>query len=371
MGVIRYPNRQIHQAQLERPGKMHKLGICLTAAIGLVCLGASATQAAPTSRKVPYQLAKTVKLGAPDRWDYLTFDSSSNRVFISHSDRLTVVDAKSGKIVGTVDDIPGGTHGIGIVPSVGRGYTDDGKAGVAWAFDLKTLKKIAEIKAQPDADGITYDSVSGHIFVIDGDSGKITVIDPKTNAVVTTIDGGGGLEFGVADGQGHFFVNGAEKGAILRIDTANDKIDATWHLADCQSPHGMAVDSKTHRIFSSCENKKLVVVNADTGAIVTSLPIGTFSDAVAFDPIRKRIFSSNFDGTVNVFAERGPDTYEPLATIPTKMSARTMTVDPKTGALYLVAADMKVNEAAQLSDFRHRFTISPGSTQLMIFRPTN
>jgi YVTN family beta-propeller protein len=349
---------------------MHKLGICLTVAIGAICSGANATQAAPTSSRGPYELTKTVRLGAPDRWDYLTFDPSSNRVFISHSDHVTVVDAKSGKIVGTVTGIPGGTHGVGIVPSVGRGYTDDGKAGVAWAFDLKTFKKVAEIKAQPDADGIAYDRSSGHIFVVDGDSGKITVIDPKTNAAVATIDGGGGLEFGAADGLGHFFVNGAEKGEILRIDTATNKIDATWHLADCQSPHGMAVDPSTHRIFSSCENKKLVVVNADTGAVVASLPIGTFSDAVAFDPVRKRIFSSNFDGTVNVFAEKGPDTYEPIATIPTRMSARTMAVDPKTGALYLVAADMKVNEAAQPSDFRHRFTIVPGSTELLMFSLT-
>jgi YVTN family beta-propeller protein len=342
----------------------------LTVAIGAICSGANATQAAPTSSRGPYELTKTVRLGAPDRWDYLTFDPSSNRVFISHSDRVTVVDAKSGKIVGTVTGIPGGTHGVGIVPSVGRGYTDDGKAGVAWAFDLKTFKKVAEIKAQPDADGIAYDRSSGHIFVVDGDSGKITAIDPKTNAAVATIDGGGGLEFGAADGLGHFFVNGAEKGEILRIDTATNKIDATWHLADCQSPHGMAVDPSTHRIFSSCENKKLVVVNADTGAVVASLPIGTFSDAVAFDPVRKRIFSSNFDGTVNVFAEKGPDTYEPIATIPTRMSARTMADDPKTGALYLDAADMKVNEAAHPSDFRHRFTIVPGSTELLMFSLT-
>jgi YVTN family beta-propeller protein len=347
---------------------MQKLRIRLTLAIGTIWLGTSLAQAA-TSTAVSYQLSKTVKLGAPDRWDYLTFDPSSRRVYISHSDRVTVVDAKSGKIVGTVADIPGGTHGIGIVPSVSRGYTDDGKAGVAWAFDLKTFKKTAMIPAQSDADGIVYDRISGHVFVLDGDSGKITVIDPKTNVVVATIDGGGGLEYGVADGHGHLFVNGADKREILRIDTATNTIAARWHLADCQSPHGMAIDPSAHRIFSSCENKKLVVVNADTGAVVDALPIGTFSDAVAFDPVRKRIFSSNFDGTLNVFAENGPDSYSEMATIPTKMSARTMTVDPKTGVVYLVAADMKVNEAAPPSDFRHRFTIVPGSTELLIFTP--
>lgn len=330
-----------------------------------------APQSQAEAAKPLYRLVKSVPLGMPDRWDYLTFDPTTNRIFISHFDRLTVVDAASDKVVGTVKRFPGGTHGIGIVTSLGRGYTDDGKAGVAWAFDLKTFKRLHKIKGQPDADGIAYDPASGHVFVIDGDSGKVTVIDPKTNTVVATIDGGGGLEFGVVDGAGKFYVNGAENKELLRIDTSTNKIDARWPLADCTSPHGLAIDPVEHRLFVSCENKTLKVVNADSGSVVASLPIGLGSDAVAFDPIRKRVFSSNFDGTLNVISEEGPDSYRPLPAIKTKLGARTMTVDPKTGRLYVVAPDMKINKAAKPSDFRHRFIMVPGSVKLLVYAPTS
>ncbi len=349
---------------------MHRQIAWLTVAMCLTFSGPSSVHAETTTSAL-YKLEKTVKLGAPDRWDYLTFDPSSDRVFISHFDRLTIVNADSGKVEGTVQSFPGGTHGIAIVPSLGVGYTDDGKAGVAWAFDLKTLKKTQEVKAQSDADGVVYDSSSKHIFVIDGDSGKITVIDPKTNKVVATIDGGGGLEFGVVDGKGHFFVDGADKNEILRVNTGTNSVDAAWPVPACQSPHGIATDTATKRLFVSCENKKLIAVNSDTGTVVATLPIGTFSDAVAFDPVRKRIFSSNFDGTLNVFVEKGGDTYDTLTTIKTKMGARTMTINPKIGTLYLVAAKMKINEAAKPTDFRHRFTTTPGSTSLLIFEPTS
>ena len=107
-----------------------------------------------------YHLSKTVALGSPDRWDYLVFDGASNRLYVSHGDRVTVLDGKNGTILGNVEGMPGGTHGIGIVTAIGKGYTDDGKAGEAVAFDLKSLKTSKRIKAQDDADGIAFDPVS-------------------------------------------------------------------------------------------------------------------------------------------------------------------------------------------------------------------
>jgi hypothetical protein len=101
-------------------------------------------------------------LGVPDRWDYIVFDSSSHRVYVSHGDRVTVVDGRDGTILGDVAGIPGGTHGIGISTATGKGYTDDGQAGVAVSFDLKTLKTIKQIKAESDADAIAFDPISGH-----------------------------------------------------------------------------------------------------------------------------------------------------------------------------------------------------------------
>ena len=195
----------------------------------------------------------------------------------------TVVDSATGAIVGEVGTFPGGTHGIAISTANGRGYTDDGKAGTAQSFDLATLKSVKTIKAEEDADGIAIDPKTGHVFVINGDSGIVTVIDPKTDAAVAKIDGGGKLEFGVAGDKGKIYVNGADKKEIVRIDTLSNKVDAHWPIPMCTSPHGIAIDNAAHRLFSSCVNGVLVVVNTDSGAVVASAPIGKGTDGAAFD----------------------------------------------------------------------------------------
>ena len=316
-----------------------------------------------------YTISKTIALGAPDRWDYLTYDAPSGRLYVSHGDRVTVVDGKSGAILGQVASLPGGTHGIATAQAAGRGYTDDGQAGIAASFDLKTFRIIHRIKVEPDADGIVFESVSGHVFVIEGDSGKVTAIDPKTDAVVATIDGGGGLEAGVSGDNGKIYVDGAEKGEIVRIDTASNKADAHWAMPGCQKPHGIAMDHATHRLFSSCANKVLDVVNADTGAVVATLPIGAGTDAAAFDPKRSLAFSSNREGTLSMIAEKSPDSFAALPPVNTQFGARTMALDPDSGRIYLVTADFTQNPNAAASDPRHKYVITPGTVRLLFLDP--
>jgi DNA-binding beta-propeller fold protein YncE len=316
-----------------------------------------------------YAITKTVALGAPDHWDFVVFDPVSHKVFVAHGDRLTVVDGDSGTIIGNVEGLPGGTHGIAIVPGTERGYTDDGRAGTAASFDLDKLNLIKTIKADVDADAIVFDPTSAHIFVVDGDPGKLTVIDPKSDSVVATIDAGSKLETAVAGGNGKLYVNGEQKQEIVRVDTTTNEIDARWPIANCSSPHGLAIDLETHRLFSSCESNVLVVVDADTGATVATLPIGARSDAAAFDPKRKLIFSSNGDGTLSVIAEKDPNSFVTLGSIATKVGARTMALDPESGRLYLVAADTTINPSADPSDFRHRYVVTPSSAKLLFLDP--
>jgi YVTN family beta-propeller protein len=282
-------------------------------------------------------------LGAPDRWDYLVYDEPSHRLYVSHGDRVTVLDGKDGKVLGAIEGMPGGTHGIGIVAALGKGYTDDGKAGEAVAFDLKTFKTGKRIKAQDDADGIAFDPPSGHIFVVDGDSKVLTVIDPKTDTAIATVDAGGGLEYAVSGNNGKLYVDGAENKEIVRIDTATNKVDAHWPIPGCTSPHGLAIDTKAQRLFASCVNKVLTVVNAQSGAVVASLPIGTGTDGAAFDPARKLIFSSNFDGTISVIREVSPDKYQALDSIKTQITGKNMTIDPASGRLFVAVADIDPN----------------------------
>jgi len=336
-----------------------------------VGVASSAFATGDTAVAQNYHITKTIPLGAPDRWDYLTFDPADGRVYVSHGDRVTVVDGKSGEVIGQVEGLPGGTHGIAISRATNRGYTDDGHAGIAASFDLNTLAIVHRIDAAPDADGILFDPVSGHIFVIDGDSAKVTVIDPKTDQVVTNINAGGGLEFGAVGDAGRIYVNGAEKNEIVRIDTASNRADAHWPMPGCKSPAGLSIDHAAHRLFSSCRNKVLVVMNSDDGSIVATLPIGEGTDAAAFDPTRHRIFSSNREGTLSVIAEESPTRYVPLPAVTTEFGARTMTLDPQSGRVFLVAADFTLNPNAAQSDPRHRYSVKPGTVRLLFLDPTD
>ena len=333
----------------------------LATAIALVFAGAAQAQPAPA-----YTVSKTVALGAPDRWDYVVHDAATHRVYVAHADRVTVVDARSGEVVGQIEGLPGGTHGIAVSAADGRGYTDDGKAGQAASFDLKTLKTTARLKAEDDADGITLDPRSGHVFVINGDSGKVTVIDPKTNTVLATIDGGGGLEYAVADGKGGLFVNGAEKNEIVRIDTATNTVTAHWPMAGCTKARGLAIDTATERLFSTCGSGVMVVLDARNGKNVASLPIGKGTDAAAFDPKRKLAFSSNgADGTITVVQEKSADSFAVVATIKTAVTGRTMGIDPATGRLFVAAADVDPTPQAN-----GRPKVMAGSLKLLFLDPT-
>ena len=324
----------------------------------------------PNNESPTYHISKSVALGVPDRWDYVVFDPDSHRVYVAHGDRITVVDGQSGAMVGTVEGMPGGTHGVAISHVTGKGYTDDGKAGMAVEFDLQTLKVVKQIKAESDADGIVFDPPSGHIFVIDGDSAKLTVIDPKTDTVVATIDGGGGLEFGDTGNNGKLYVDGVEKNEIVRVDTARNVADAHWAMPTCVKPHGLAIDRARHRLFATCANKVMVVMDADNGSVLATLPIGEGTDFASFDPQRGMAYSSNRDGTLSVVAETSPENFVAMPAIQTQIGARTMAIDPKSGRIYLVTADMIVNEAAAPADFRHRYSIKPGSVRLLFLDRT-
>jgi hypothetical protein len=141
-------------------------------------------------------------------------------------------------------------------------------------------------------------------------------------------------------------------------------------MPGCERPHGLAMDTATHRLFASCPNKVLVVVNADTGAEVATLPIGAGTDAAAFDPKRKLVFSSNRDGTLSVIAEKSPDQFEALPPVKTQFGARTMSLDPESGRIYLVTADFTKNPNAAESDPRHQYIITPGTVRLLFLDPS-
>jgi YVTN family beta-propeller protein len=305
-------------------------------AAAVLMLGAGAAAAAPA-----YTLVKSTPLGAPDRWDYVVFNGDTGRVYAAHGDKLAVIDARSGDLVGQVEGIAGGTHGSAISAATGQGFTDDGRNGLAVAYDLKTLAIKTRIPADKDADALAFDASTGHVFVIEGDPGTITVIDPKTDTVLATITVGEKMEYATTDDRGVLYVAGVEKRDLLKIDEASNAVVGRWPTPDCASPHGLAYDRANHRAFMGCINSQLMVVDTVSGKVVAELPIGRGSDAVVFDPRRKRVLSSNgLDGTITVYQQTGHDDYQALDPIPTQVSGRTMDVDPATGRLFVLASDV-------------------------------
>ena len=336
----------------------------LIAALSLsVFAGLAHAENAPPS----YTLAKSVSLGTPDHWDYVVFDKDTGHVFVAHGDRVAVIDGKTGSLIGEVAGIPGVTHGTGVSVATGQGFTDDGKAGTAVAFDLKTLKITKTIPADQDADAIASDKATGHIFIIEGDPGAITVIDPKTDAAVATIKADEKMEYGVSDDDGTLYVAGNEKKDLLKIDARSNTVAARWPTPDCTSPHGLALDTVGHRLFMGCINSKLVVVDSRSGQVVAELPIGRGSDAIAYDSKRKRVFSSNgIDGTITVYQQKTPNEYQALAPVITSVSGRTMALDPVSGRLFVAAAE---TDPPATPGARPR--PKPGTFKLMMFDPAN
>lgn len=314
-----------------------------------------------------YVITKSIPLGAPDHWDYLTYDSPAHRVYVAHESSIAVIDGQSGASLGSVP-VPG-ANGVVVIPSIGKGYAGSRTTKSVLVFDLTDLKVRKKLPADEDTDSVMYDPASKRVFVMEGDPQKVLVIDTGTDAVVTRIALHGQPEFAAVDGGGKLYVNIEDKREIQRIDTKTAAVDANWPIGACESPHGLSIDAASHRLFASCKNSKMLVVDALDGRIVATLPIGFGSDATAFDATRKRAISSNWEGTLSVFDAKDPDHYVSLGAVPTQPLARTMAVDSESGRIYLVAADRIEVDPKAKNPFK-RYGVRRGSVRLLFADPT-
>lgn len=278
---------------------------------------------------VNYQLLKKVGVPGTGGWDYVSVDDAGRRVYISHSTQVDVLDADSYAQVGTIPNTPG-VHGVAVASEFGRGYISAGRADVAIAFDLKTLKTLGEIKVGKKPDAIIYEPATKRIYVMNGDSDSITALNAADGSVAGTIELGGGPEFAVSDGKGNVYVNLEEKNETLHIDANAMKVKDRWPLAPCGTPTALAMDIANNRLFVGCRSKHLAVLNAETGKIVATAPIGERVDAASFDPATKMVFLSTGDGKVTIFHQDSPDKYSMVQDLVTKTGAKTFGYDAKT-----------------------------------------
>ena len=302
--------------------------------IGLMILNCLAVMAQSN-----YKIAGKIAVGGEGGWDYITVDGTSSRIYASHASVAVVVDIKTGNVIGSIPDTKG-IHGIAVAPEINRGYTSNGRDSSVTVFDLTTLKPIERLKVTGgNPDCILYDAFSGKIYTFNGRSSNATVIDTKDNKVVATIPLDGKPEFATTDGKGRIYVNIEDKSTISVIDAKEYKVVQNWSIAPGEEASGLAMDTETHRLFSVCRNKLMVVMDGLTGKVVTTLPIGDRCDGVAFDPGRKLACSSNGEGTITVVQEVDANTFKVLENVKTQLGARTIAVDKVTHHLYLPTAE--------------------------------
>ena len=301
-----------------------------------------------------YQLLKKVPVPGDGGWDYLTLDAAARRLYVSHGTEVNVLDADAGTVVGKIGGTAG-VHGIALVPEINRGFISNGQTNDVLVFDLKTLETVSRLPAGKKPDAIFYDRATRRVIANNNGGDSSTIIDAAAGKVAGTVELGGAPESGAGDGKGKVFINLEDKNEAVKIDPVALKLEARWALKPCETPTAMAMDTATRRLFIGCRNKLAALVNADTGAVVATLPIGGGVDAAAFDAATKLVYFSNGDGTVNIFHEDSPDKLSPAGNIQTQPGAKTMALDPKTHNVFLSVAE------------REGRTIKPGTFHVLIF----
>jgi YVTN family beta-propeller protein len=311
-------------------------------------------------------LLKEIQIGGEGGWDYLYADSGNHRLYISHATKVVVVDTDTDTVVGEIPNT-NGVHGIAIADDLGRGFISDGRDDSVTIFDSKTLKALSTVKTGKNPDAIIYDPATKRVFAFNGGSGDTTVIDAASGAVAATIALGGKPEFATSDGKGKVFVNIEDKSDVVEIDSKKMAVITRWPIAPGEEASGMAIDRKNHRIFIVCSNKKMIVLNVDTGKVAADLAIGSGPDAAGYDPETKLAFSSNGEGTLTVVREDSADKFSVLDTVNTRRGARTMTVDGKTHKIYLPTAQFGPAPAPTAERPRPRPSIVPNSFTILVF----
>jgi alkaline phosphatase len=314
-----------------------------------------------------YHIDARYSLPGAGSWDYVTVDSASRRVFLSHETQVDVIDADNGKVVGAIPDTPG-VHGVAIAAKANRGFTSNGREDKVTMFDAESLRPIRKIDVGKGPDGIYFDANSGRIFTNNHGSHDITAIDAASGAVAGTVKVGGDGEQAAIGSNGLIYVNLEDKNEVAVFDAKTLEVKNRFPLTGATTPTGLAYDARNQRLFVACRSQVVMVLDAATGKLITKLPIGANVDAAAFDADARLLFTSNGDGTLNIFHQDSADAYSDLGSIRTHANAKTMAFDPKTRKIYLSSGDIDTIPAASPTEKAQKKVVA-GSFEVLVATP--
>ncbi|MCV2365902.1 hypothetical protein LNV23_20845 [Paucibacter sp. DJ1R-11] len=310
----------------------------LTAALLLassITLALEPQQAASIANK-SIEVQQHWTLAGSSKWDYATVDSNRHRLFVTRGNRVEVLDSKTGSLIGSIPDTAG-VHGVALAEDLGLGFTSNGAGNSLTVFEIDSLKSLGQITVDglsPDA--ILYEPGAKLLYVFNGKSANLNIVDPKQRRVLASVKVSGVPEFAQADGQGRIYFHIEDHPAVEVLDQSKQAITRRFELKDCEGPTGLALDLAHQRVFSSCQNHKLVVSDMQSGRRVAELPIGAHPDAVIYDDRTATIYVSNGDdASLSVIRQLDADHYQVEPSVSTAKGAKTMAMDPTTGHLYL------------------------------------
>lgn len=316
----------------------------------------------------PYQINNSYKLAGNGRWDYLTLDDSSHRLFVSHGDMVQVVDVNSGKVIATIPDTKG-VHGVALAPDLHKGYISCGKDNTVVVFDLNTLQVLKTVPMTGiNPDGILYDPYSHNVFVFNGKTSNATVMDAREDKVIGTIVLKGKPEFPATDCKGNIYVNIEDKSMLSVIGAKTLQAVNNWTITPGAEPSGLAIDTAHHRLYTVCDNQKMIAVDYLTGKVVAHATIGERCDGVVYDAMLQRICTANGDGTMTVI-DASDYKYKILANVLTQKGARTIAISQSSHHLYLPTADFGPSPPATKDNPVPRPTVKDGSFRVLELAP--
>jgi DNA-binding beta-propeller fold protein YncE len=315
-----------------------------------------------------YKIVQRIQLEGDGFWDYLNADDATGMLYVSHGKMVHVVDMKTGKSVATITDV-NGVHGIAIAPEFNKGFISNGADNNVTVFntkDFSVIEKVDVTGKNPDA--ILYEPLTKTIITWNGRSSNATVIDAKTDKVIQTIDLAGKPEAAVSDGKGKVFVNIEDKSEVSMINVKTWKVEQSWSISPGEEPSGLALDNENHRLFSATD-KLMVVLDAETGKVITTLPTGGRVDGAGFDPGLKRAYSSCGEGELTVVQEENANSFKVLANVPIQPGARTISVSAKTHRIYLPTAEFGPTPEKTADNPRPRPALKPGTFTVLVVEP--
>jgi hypothetical protein len=325
-------------------------GIAMAAFIGM----AHQALAQQASTPGPYKVLKTAKTGGLGGFDYIYADDAGRRLYIPRGAvqgetptpaRVTVFNLDTLAPVGEIANTR--ANGAAVDAKSGHGFASS-KPVAMW--DTKTMALIKTIDVDPKCgpDGILADPFNQRIYVFSHPTMDATVIDAKDGTVLGTVDLGGAPEQAVSDGKGHLYVVIQDKSNVAVVDAKTMKVTAHYDFAEKGSRcNGLALDAKNHVLFAACGQSgtttppqpTMVILNADDGKIITTLPLAGGSDGAVFNPATMEAFSSHGNGTMTIIKENSPTSFVVEQDLQTMVGGKTLTLDAKTNHILTMAAE--------------------------------